>query len=269
MAPRSMWKGSVGFGMVIIPCKMYSAVGDPESPTKDIHQMHSVCGTRIKMPKYCPTCAKQVEAAEIIKGYQADKEKFIPITPNDLAGLPLASAQAINIVGFLAESNLDKLLDDPRWFQDCYYLAPEDMGNAQRAFGLFMEAMDAMSVMGIAKIAIRDREHLCAVRPFNGVMMLQTLHWASELKPWSELSVSVTVTSQEMELAQKLIGSMIKPVELSSFRDEYGDALKRLIEAKLSGSVLPITAAAPKPSAASLVDALLASLGGPAEPAKP
>jgi DNA end-binding protein Ku len=137
------------------------------------------------------------------------------------------------------------------------------MKGAAKAFTLLNSVMDKMKVVGITKIAFRDKEHLAVVRPdpTNGVLIVQTFHWAEEIKPPTELKVAGTVSEEEMKLGEMLVGNMRKPVDLASFKDEYNEALKKLVEAKASGQVIAAPVAAKPTVDTSLMDSLLASLG--------
>ena len=255
MAMRSMWKGSLGFGMVAIPVKLYGAADDNRIA---MNQLHSECGSRIKMPKYCPKCDRQLEAGEIIKGYPIDKDHYVPVTEEELDSLPLNSLKSIQVDAFIKD------IDDPRYFKDNYILSPEEVG--AKAFVLFVKAMEQVGVVGVAKIAIREKEQLCAVRPFNGVLLLQTLHWGDELRDYGELVPFASVSDAEMEMAGKLVAGMTKDVDLASYKDKYREALVELISAKLEGKTIEIPKAPPKQDA-DLAKQLLASLNA-LEPAK-
>lgn len=244
---RSMWKGSLGFGMVAIPVKLYGSADDKRI---SMNQLHTECGSRIKMPKYCPECDRMVEASEIVKGYPLDKEHYVPVTSEELEMLPLNSLKSIQVDAFV------KGIDDPRYFKDSYLLSPEEVG--AKAFVLFVKAMEQVGVMGVAKIAIREKEQLCSIRPFNGVLLLQTLHWGDELRDYGDIIPFASVSDAEMEMAGKLIGAMTREVDLTSYRDEYRNALVELISAKLEGKT--ITAQAPPKRDADLAKQLLASL---------
>jgi len=252
---RAIWSGAISFGLVVIPCKLYGSTDDKKI---SMNQLHSECGSRIKMPKYCPQCDRQLEASEITKGYPIDKDHYVPVTPEELEMLPLNSLKSIQVDAFV------KNIEDLRYFKDCYLLSPEEVG--AKAFVLFVKAMEQVGVMGVAKIAIRDREQLCAVRPFNGILLLQTLHWDDELRDYGELVPFASVSDQEMEMAGKLIGGMTKEVDLASYKDEYRQALVELIQAKLAGKTIEAPIAPPKQEA-DLANQLLASLNA-LEPAK-
>jgi len=245
---RSMWKGSLGWGMVAIPVKLYGATDDKKI---SMHQLHTECHSRIKMPRYCSQCDRQVETSEIVKGYEISKDKYVEVTESDLDTLPLNSLKSIQIDAFVEK------VGDLRYYKDCYFLSPEEVG--VKAFVLFVKAMEDAGVVGISKISIREREQLCCVRPFEGILLLQTLHWTDEFRDYGELIPFATITDAELEMAGKLVGAMTKEVSLENYKDSYREALIELINAKLEGRTIEAAPAPPKQDA-DLAKQLLASL---------
>jgi DNA end-binding protein Ku len=251
---RSTWKGSIGFGMVNIPIKLYAATDD-KADTIALCNIHRVCGTALKAPKWCPKCEKIIEIEEIGKAYPEDrkKEHCIPIDEAELAALPLASAHAIQIEGFMPA------VPDRR-FPEKFYFAEPDAGG-DRAFALLEAALKAQVLVAIGKIGLTSREHLVAIMPTgDGLLYVATLHWAIELKSDDELHrPQAKVSDKELQMAKMLIATLPQTIDLAQFDNEYGNALKRLIEAKKQG----ITIAAPVASVSKevdLVDQLMASL---------
>jgi DNA end-binding protein Ku len=224
---RSIWKGSIGFGLVNIPIKLYPGVDDKRQEIA-LHNYHITCKTRIQQPKFCPTCNKLVEKEELVKGYELDNQNFVPITEEDQKRLPLNSIRSLQVVGFMKGE-----LEDPRWVKDHYLISPDEVG--VKAFVLFVQAMQELGVIGITKITLKTKEQLAAVRPFDGLLLLQTLHWGDELRNYDELSVSATVSDREMEMAKQLISGMTSEIDLFSFKDEYRKAFGELVAAKLAG----------------------------------
>lgn len=257
MAPRAMWKGSMGFGMVSVPCKLYSAT---EEKTIHFNQIHQECQSRIQMPKWCPTCDRKVEAGEIVKGYPVGDDQFVLMEEQDFAALPLKSLKTIDVVAFA-----DASIIDPRHYNKSYFVAPEDAGI--KAFSLFVQAMGKVGKVGIAKLGFREKEHLATIRAFGGVILLQTLYYTDELRSVEELKPKqVEVSEREMEMAVTLLNTLATDdLDMSQFKDEYRDVLLKVIEAKLAGQ--PITIQAPKEEPTmDLADALMASIN--AEQAK-
>lgn len=257
---RSMWTGALGFGLVNIPVKMYKATESSESTA--MCNTHKACGTAVKAPKYCPTCNCFVDEANMQKGYPLDSKKtqIIPITEEDLKSLPLASAHQIKVDGF------NKTRPDFRYGETIYALAPDKGG--ERAFVLFMQAMQDEGVIGIAKITTGTKEHLCAVVPQDGYLFIQTLHWADEIRPLDEIKApAVKLTEKELAMAKMLLGTMPQDIDLADYKDEYGEALLNLVEAKKSGAVITAQATPAVTPEEDLISSLMASLKA-MEPAK-
>jgi len=249
---RAIKSFTLGFGMVAIPVRLYGATDDKRVGL--LNQIHSECKTKLKQPKFCEHCNRMVEADEIVKGYEWQKSEFIEVSSDEMDSIRLESNRNINVEGFAKP----EALEDPRWVKDSYFLSPDEPG--AKAFVLFAKAMEAAGVVGISKMSIRDKEQLCAISSFNGVLLLQTLHWADELRDYSEIQVFASVTDQEMEMATKLITAMTKDIKLSSYKDDYRQALVEMLQAKLEGK--SFEAPTPKKQEADLADALLASLAG-------
>ena len=247
---RSQWKGQLGFGLVSIPVKLYGSVSKKSETA--LVQLHGECNSRIKMPKYCPECQRFLEAEEISKAYEVGKDQYVPLTEDELAMLPLPSIQSISIEHFISMNDLP----DERWYKDAYFLAPEKAG--EKAFALFLRVMEEQVVAGIAKIAIRGREHLCAVTAFDGVLLLETLYWADEIRDYNELKVNVQVSEKELDMAKSLIKAMTGPPQFESYTDDYKKALLELVNARIEGKMIEVKPV--KAIEADLAGALLASL---------
>lgn len=250
MARRSIWKGAITFGIVSIPSKLYSATEDAKI---SLHQYHKECGSRISMPKYCPNCQRMLESADITKGYEVG-EGYVPLSEQDFQSLPLKSVKTIEVVEFVEASQIDiRCYDKP------YFMAADEAGH--KAYKLFLMAMEKANVVAVAKLTYREREHLAVIRPYDGVMLLQTIHYADELRDYQDLRPhEYLISDREMELAETLVKAMsVSQFELGKYQNEYRDALERLIEAKIAGEVLPTAEAVPPP-VADVAEALLASI---------
>lgn len=255
---RSCWKGSINFGMVSIPAKLYTATDDLKV---SFHQYHKDCGNRIKMPKICPVCDASKTGTEILnrdnfviqKGYELNKEQAVMLEDSDFWGLPLASIKQIEIVEFVSAAQIDI-----RAYTDCYYLTCETPGT--KAFSLFLKAMETAKVVGIGQLARLDKERLCVVRPYHGIMLVRMLHYADELKPYHELvpTQGAMITERETEMAQTLVHAMKVDFEWPKYHDKYREAVERMIEDKIAGKTTEVPAE--KPQAVDLAEALVASI---------
>ena len=257
MGMRSSWSGVLGFGLVNIPVKLYTVIST--SDKAKMHQYHGADNGRVRMPKTCSVCNKELTGEEIVKGVEIGKDSVVILTADDMATLPLASGGAMSILGFVPAAETG----DYRLFDEVYYCSIDDkMKGAAKAFTLLNMTMQKMGVVGITKIAFRDREHLAVVRPNpeDGIIMIHTLHWANEVKDGTELAVKGTCSDEELKLGEMLVGNMRKPLDLTSFSDEYNTALNQLVEAKASGSFIAPVAVAKPTADTGLLDSLLASL---------
>lgn len=250
---RVMWKGSVGFGMVNIPVKLYKATDS--SSGVSLCNIHRSCGTPVKEPKYCPTCDKMLDASELQKAYPEDSKKTscIPLEPAEMEALPLASSHTIQIDGCI------KSVPDIRYYKDFYVLEPEDAGI--RAYRLLEVVLKETGQIAVAKIGMGSKEHLCGIMASgDGLLYIVTLNWTSDIRDLSELKrPSGEIQEKELMLAKMLIESLPQDIDLSSYTNTYGEALKALVAAKKSGEALPTPQALPQPEV-DLIDQLMASL---------
>ena len=251
MAPRSIWKGAMGFGMVSVPVKLYSAT---EEKTVHFNQLHKDCNTRIQVPKWCPTCDRKIEQAEIVKGYPVGDNQYVLMEEADFASLPVKSLKSIDVVAFVEGGQID-----PRHYKSSYFLAPDDAG--VKAFSLFLQAMGKVNMVGICKLGYREREHLAVIRAYGGVILLNTLYYSDELRNADEVAPKlVDVSEKEMEMAITLLQTLQSPTpNLDKYQDKYRETLLKVIEAKLNGVTLSVEAPKEEPTM-DLVDALMASI---------
>lgn len=248
---RASWKGSISFGLVSIPVKAYSTAVPKEIK---FTLLHSKDGGRIRYRKYCEKCGEEVKDEEITRGFEVSKNEFVILTDEDLDKIPLKSAKTIDIKQFFEPSELGIL-----YYSQFYYLVPEK--GSEKAYYLLKKAMEETKLMGIGKIALRGREGLVALREFDGGILLANLHYIDEIRSPREITnwdVKAELDKEELELAKKLLIAMKKPLKLEEFRNEYKEALMKLIDAKLAGKEIMISKEAP--TARSLMDALKASL---------
>ena len=257
--PRSMWKGAVSFGMISIPVKLYSAT---QSKDVSFNQLHAECNGRIKYKKWCPVCDREVTDEEIVRGYQYEKDRYAMLTEEDLAKLPVASKHTIELAAFVKDGEID-----PVHYEKSYYLEPEEAG--LKPYALLMRALSEKDVVGIARITLRNRESLCVLRPADGVLMLDTLFYADEVRTQDKPQIpEVLVSKQELGMAHSLIDLLEEEFQPEKFRDEYRSAVLSLVEAKKQGKKV---VSMPTPSAGKtpdLLSALKASLDA-AKKAKP
>lgn len=254
---RSIWAGTISFGMVVIPVKLYAAT---EQHDVAFRQVHRTDGGRIQFRRVCSLDGHEVPYAEVAKGYELATGDVVVLTDDDLADLPLATAHRIEVLHFSPAGELDPILGSK-----AYYLEPEPAG--VRAYVLFRDALERSGRVAVAKVAIRQRETMAALRVRDGVLVLETLLWPDEVREpdFRFLDEDVGIRSQELKMAASLIDAMTEDFDPSLYRDAYREALAALVQAKIEGNeaVRPAGAAIPadKPGGpADLAETLRASV---------
>lgn len=253
--PRSIWRGVLSFGMVAIPIRMYLAT---ESSSKvSFNLLCPEHKTRIKNKRWCPDGEHEVQWGDVIRGYEYEKGSYVVMEDDDLEKLPLKSSKAIDIAGFIE----DEELPGPVYYQSAYYLEPEK--TAAKPYALLQKTLEKTGRVAIAKFALRDRERLVSVRPLDGVLLLNTLHWPDEIRDSGDLDVptDVTVSSKEVAMAQTLVDAMAMKFDPSDFKDEYKEAVEDIVKAKVAGKeVVEVEEAEAETTVVDLMSALKASV---------
>jgi DNA end-binding protein Ku len=258
-----MWKGAIGFGLVSIPVKLYSAT---EEHGVSLHQVHAEDGGRIRMKRTCEKCGKEVAYADIAKGYEDDAGRTAVLTDADLAQLPLPSKKLIDVLAFVDEGDID-----PLSLSRAYYVGAD--AAASKPYVLLREALLKTGKSAVTKIALRTRESLALLRVHDDVLVLHTMYWPDEIRSASGLAPSdnVTVRPQELKMAESLMETLSEDFDLTAVHDEYQHALDELVAARLEGEPVPEvaeTAAAPD-NVIDLMAALQASIDARADEKKP
>ena len=254
MAARATWKGYLKISLVNIPIKVFPAT--ESSGSISFNQLHAECQTRIQQKKWCPHCEREVPNAEIVKGFEFDKGRYVIMSDEDLEKVRPESTRVIDLVQFADAASLD-----PMYVDRTYFLAP-DGGMAAGAFAVMRDGMQGK--VGIGKLALYGREYLVAVRPFQRGIVMHTLHHAAEMRGIDSVdelnSVPATVKPEEMKLARQVIQTFEQPLNLADYKDEYRDGLQRIIDAKIAGEAVVATTAEAPPKVVNLMEALKKSL---------
>jgi DNA end-binding protein Ku len=250
---RSMWKGAISFGLVMIPVKLYAATEQRDVTFRQVHQED---GGRIRFQRVCSVCGREVPYADVAKGYELPDGEMVVLTDDDFADLPLPSTRSIDVVQFTPAEQVDPILHGRS-----YYTEPDQVGT--RAYVLLRDALEDSGMVAIARVALRQRESLAALRVRDGVIVLDTLLWPDEVRTpdFKFLDEDVPVRQQELKMAASLIDSMTSDFDPDEFHDGYREALEELVSAKVAGRevaapVVPIS----EEAAGSLAEALRASL---------
>jgi DNA end-binding protein Ku len=228
---RSMWRGAIQFGLVTIPVKLYLAT---EQGGIGFHLLHKDDLSRIQMKIYCPEDDEVIPRSETVRGYEWSKGKYVVITEEDLESVPLPTVRSIEIEAFVDSEQAEE--SGSRFVKQAYYLEPDEVG--RKAFYLLKSVLSETGKTAICKIVLKDREQLAALNPFASTLLLSTLHWPDEVRPLDELNLpedQIEIKASERKMAEQLIASMSDEFDPTQYRDEYREALMRVIEAKVAG----------------------------------
>lgn len=261
---RSMWKGSVSFGLVSIPIQLYAAT---ENKNVSLRQVHEADGGRIQYKRFCTIDGEEVPYAEIAKGYELPDGEMVVLTDEDMSELPLASSRAIDVLEFVPLESID-----PIQFDKTYYLEPQK--NAVKPYVVLRDALQKASHVAVAKVAIRQRETLAILRVHSDVLTMTTMLWPDEVRvpDFGFLHDDPPqVRPQELTMAGSLIDSLSEPVfEQDKYTDSYREALEAMIEAKAAGNdTTKPKAVGAKADVVDLMEALQASVSEAKKSRKP
>jgi DNA end-binding protein Ku len=265
MAPHSLGSGTISFGLVAIPVKLYTAAS---SGNVSFNLLHAKCGSRIKQQTFCPACNEVVERSALVKGYEFQKDQYVRLTDEELKSLEGEASKVIDIAEFVPLSSVD-----PIYYEKTYYLGPDKGG--EKPYRLLADAMAKSDRVALATFVMRGKESLVLIRPAQDGLMLHTMYFADEVRDFGEIEKgkSVKLREGELALAERLIGELthdgFKPEQ---YQDHYRNRVLDLVNSKVEGK--EITAAAPEAQRAQVIDLMdalkqsLAKRAG-AEPAPP
>jgi len=221
---RSIWKGSLSFGLVNVPVKLYAATEDHDVP---LHQVHDKDGGRIRYQRRCEIDGEIVDFEHIAKAY-VDGDETVILTPEDLASLPAERSKDIDVVEFVPSEQVDPIM-----FEKSYFLAPDS--KSTKAYVLLRQTLQATDRTAIVQFALRQKTRLAALRVHDDVLMLQTLLWDDEVREarFPELDESPKITDAELKMSKQLVESFASDFTPEKFTDEYQAQLRTLVEAKL------------------------------------
>jgi DNA end-binding protein Ku len=249
MAAHSIGSGTISFGLVSIPIKLYPATS---SQSVSFNLLHAKCGNRIKQQRFCPVCNEVVERDALVRGYEFAKDQYVRVTDEELKGLEGEASQAIEISQFVPLSKVD-----PIYFERSYYLGADKGG--EKAYRLLTNAMDKVDKVALAKFVMRGKENLVVVRPTQNGLMLHTMYFSDEVRNFEEIpkGESAKISDAEINLAIRLIDELSNErFDPAAFEDEYRQRVLELITKKAEGE--EITIAAPQPKRAQVIDLMAA-----------
>jgi DNA end-binding protein Ku len=264
---RAIWSGSISFGLLNVPVRMYSAVARRNIALREIRESDS---SRIKHRRVAEGTDEEVPYDEIIKAYELTPGQYVPLTKEEMEALAPEKTRAIDVSDFV---DLDEI--DPMYFDSPYYLGPAD--GAEKAYGLLAKAMKSSGKVAIARFVLRNKENLAAIRSDGNVLTLTTMRFADEVVPVDELEILPEKASKpakrEQEMAEQLIASLSTDFKPSDYRDEYREQLLALIERKAEGKeIVASEAEAPKatktPDLMAALEESIAAVGRESKPKK-
>ena len=251
---HAIWSGAINFGLVTIPVKLFTAVKTDEL---SFNMLHAKDEGRIKYERICSVDGKPVPWDEIVKGFEYEKGQYVILTDEDFAKVNPEATQSVDILEFI---ELDKI--NPMLFDKPYYLEPTKQG--RHAYALLREALSKSNRVAIARVVIRTKEYIAAVKPIDDALVLELMHWASEIVNAGTLEIPnrENLPEKEMEMASMLIDTMsVEAFEPEKFANKYHDELLQMIEARAAGKELPTPKKAPaRGKVVNLMDVLAQSL---------
>ncbi len=227
----SVWKGSISFGLVSVPIKLFAAARYSHI---SFHEVHRECGRRVHQQLYCEYDKRVVSRDELVMGYETDDEKMIIVDRDELKKLQPASSSSMEILQFVKLSDVD-----PIYFETSYFSVPDEAG--RRGYTLLLETMEELKVAAIAQVTMHQRERTVIVRPYNGGLTLHTLYYPKEIHdvPGYGKNNATNLKKPEASLAEQFAKGLVAPFHPENFHDEYQERVKKLIESKEKGTAAP------------------------------
>jgi DNA end-binding protein Ku len=227
--PRSIWSGTISFGLVSVPVRMFSAT---ESKELKFHFLDKRDLAPVGYDKVRRDTGEHVENDEIVRGFEVEKGRYVPLEDEDLDRLDIELTKTIDICDFV---DLDEI--DPIYFRKAYYLLPEEGG--EKPYRLLVRALEETNKVGIAKIVIRNKQHLAALRPWQGILVLETMYYADEVREPEKVNGDTRLRKPEVEMAKSLVENLSASFDPAKYDDTYRKELLQLLRAKAKGKPLP------------------------------
>ena len=250
--PRSIWKGAISFGLVSIPVSMYTAT---ENRSPSFKQLRKGDNVPIRYKRVAESDGQEVAWEDIVKGYEFEKGRYVVFTDEELEAASPGSSKLVDIGQFVDASEIDPIM-----YQKSYYLAPDKTG--LKAYRIFERALEEKGVVAIAKVTIREKQHLATLRPKDGVLVMETMHWPDEIRAaeFEELEGDVEIRDEEVKMAEALIENLTRPFDPSEFVDTTREAIEAAAAAKVAGEEIVAPEAPETTKVVDLLDALKASV---------
>jgi DNA end-binding protein Ku len=257
---RTIWNGSLSFGLVTIPVGLAVA-----QQRRDVafRTLHRECGAPIKQKRWCPVHERDVEADELVKGWEFAKGQYVVVEESDLESVELQRSRSIELLRFVPLAEVD-----PLYFDRGYYLAPASDPVGRRPYSLLLRALRETERAAVGRFVLWGKENLCLVRPLDGALVLETLYYAEDVRSMAEIAEAVEdteVKEQELAMARQLVESLAGSFDPEDYRNSYRDELRAMLEAKLAGQEIVRPEPAPEAPVIDLMEALKQSVAAAAK----
>ena len=255
----TVWKGQLAFGLVSFPVKLFTAA---RSESMSFNQLHKADNSRVKQILYCQAEDKPIPRSEIVKGFEYEKDRYVVIDDEDIKKMAPGTAKVMEILEFVKADEVD-----PIYFESSYYMAPDQAG--EKPYALLFDTLRRTGYVGIAKVAMHNREHIVIFRPGDHGILMHTMYYTHEIRKVEEFRTDTTlVKDKEVELAQMLVQSLAAAFEPEKYKDSYRENLQVMIDAKVKGQEVVAAASAPEPAKViDIMEALKQSLAIVKKPA--
>lgn len=251
---RPIWKGAISFGLVTIPVGLYTAT---ENKRPKFRQLREGDHSRVRYKRVAEADGEEVPFEKIVKGYEIEKDRYVVFTDEELEqALKTKGSGLVDVIQFVKSEEID-----PIYYRASYYLAPEQTGI--KAYKILQAALEERAMVGLARVAIRDREYPATLRAEDGVIVMETMYWPDEIREpeFEAMDTEVEVSAQELKMAEMIIDNLTMPFDPSEWVDESREAVQELAERKIQGEEIVSSDAAPQPSGVvDLMEALKASV---------
>ncbi len=239
-----VWKGTLSFGLLAIPVKLYTAA---RSQRMNLHQLHKVCHTRLKQPLYCPQCNRQVDRSEVVRGYEYEKGRYAIVNDEEIKKITPPSSTVMEIVAFVKQEQID-----PIYFDASYFMLPDK--DSEKPHALLLKTLEDSNRVGIATVTMHQREYTVFIRPHKNGLTVHTMYYANEIRQvagYGKAEKDVKLKPAEVKLAEQLVESLSQDFKPEQFHDKFQENLRALIEAKQKGKTV---VAEPKPAPGRVID---------------
>ena len=254
----TVWKGQLAFGLVSFPVKLFTAA---RSESISFNQLHKSDNSRIKQVIFCQSEDKPIPRSEIVKGFEYEKDRYVVIDDEDVKKVAPSTAKVMEILEFVKVTEVD-----PVYFESSFYMAPDEAG--EKPYALLFNTLKKTGYVGIAKIAMHNREHIVIFRPGRHGLLMHTMYYSHEIRKVEEFRTDTSVVREaETKLAEMLVESLAAPFEPDKYRDTFNDNLRALIEAKVQGQEVVATPVREPAKVIDIMEALKQSLAIAKKPA--